>query len=72
MNAWMAGDTGVVSTPCNHRLLCHAYEYVSAAQWLYLAKLPAPHDNNEWSSWYLSRLVKQQGWCVHATMLSLS
>ena len=58
----LSGDLGVVSTVCSPQLLQYVTKYVSAAQWLYLARLPAPHDNNEWSSWFLTRLVKDKGW----------
>ena len=29
--------------------------YLNVAQWLYLARLPSPHDDADWSSWYLSK-----------------
>lgn len=32
------------------------------AQWPYAAKLSAPHDTSSWSLWYLSCLIKPNGW----------
>lgn len=55
------GDPGVVNGKCSIKLLEYAKRYVGPAHWLYIARLPPPHDNNEWSSWYLSRLIKKQG-----------
>jgi hypothetical protein len=41
-------------------LLEYVAQFVSPAQWLYGAALPAPHDSSDWSSWYLSNLLKHQ------------
>ena len=34
---------------------CCVGGYLNVAQWLYLARLPSPHDDADWSSWYLSK-----------------
>jgi hypothetical protein len=60
------GVDGVVSISCPTLLIDHLGSYLAAMQWLYAATLPAPHDDNDWSSWYLSRLVAEDGWTVLA------
>jgi hypothetical protein len=44
---------------------------LDAALWLYITKLPKPHTDGCWSSWYLEQLVKRQKWtllgCIHDT-----
>jgi hypothetical protein len=62
---------GVLSYDCPNEVVEYVSRYLSAAQWLYNSSLPAPHSSNEWSSWYLSRLVSRQKWtllmCVNET-----
>eukprot|EP01038_Epipyxis_sp_PR26KG_P012442 gene12442-16687_t len=62
---------GVLSNQCPLNILKFVSKYVTAAQWLYVSNLPAPHDNSEWGSWYLSLLLAKQEWsllmCVQDT-----
>ena len=37
---------------------------VCCANWLYVARLDPPHKGNLWSAWYLSRIVRREGWSV--------
>jgi hypothetical protein len=39
--------------------------------WLYMARLPKPHDDNEWSSWYLVHLVRREGWTVKCVIFGV-
>lgn len=59
-----SGDEGVLESHCPVELIDLGGQYLSAAQWLYSANLSPPHDNNAFSTWYLSRLVSRQGWSV--------
>jgi hypothetical protein len=57
--------------PCPPSLLQFMSDYASVAQWLYLCSVPAPRNGNDWSSWYLSQLIKPRGWtllmCINET-----
>ncbi len=55
---------GVLASECPLHVLEYISRFVSPAQWLYTAVLPAPHDNNDWSSWYLGNMIKHQGWSL--------
>jgi hypothetical protein len=55
---------GVLASDCPLHVLEYISRFISPAQWLYTAVLPAPHDNNDWSSWYLSNMIKHQGWSL--------
>jgi len=59
-------DDGVIRATCPPDLLHYAGKYFSCSQWLYASLLPSPHDDTEWSAWYLTRLVSRQGWTVIA------
>ncbi|KAJ8608390.1 hypothetical protein CTAYLR_008154 [Chrysophaeum taylorii] len=40
---------------------------IGAAQWLYVARqLRAPHDGEDWSAWYASRVCRRAGWTLVA------
>jgi hypothetical protein len=56
----------LLSSECSEELLDRIGRYFDFAQFLYIAALPAPHHNQEWSSWYLAKLVRRQGWTVIA------
>jgi len=57
----------VLAEQCPQALLDYAGSYMGPAQWLYSAMgLPSPHESDEWSRWYLSRLVGVQGWSLLA------
>lgn len=62
---------GVLCPHCPYGVVDYVSKYISAAEWLYLANLPQPHNTMEWASWYLTKLVKRQGWtvlmCIHET-----
>eukprot|EP01031_Cornospumella_fuschlensis_P034177 gene34177-41371_t len=55
---------GVLAQECPVSVLDYINLYVSAAQFLYIAKLPPPHSENDWSSWYLNKMVRRQRWTV--------
>lgn len=65
------GQTGVLLSRCPPAVIDYVCQYISAAEWLYVACLPSPHDTMEWSTWYLGRLVRRQHWsvlmCLHDT-----
>eukprot|EP01037_Dinobryon_pediforme_P040431 gene40431-49549_t len=62
---------GVLCPHCPYGVVDYVSKYISAAEWLYLANLPQAHNTMEWASWYLTKLVKRQGWtvlmCIHET-----
>lgn len=65
--AWQGhndGDIGVISSSCPQSLVDYAGRYISIAQCLYACSLPAPHNKADWSSWYLTCLLRRQGWTV--------
>lgn len=68
-----AEDQGIISETCSTELLDHIGAYAGIAQWMYNCQLPAPHSANDWSSWYLSKLIGQvgDGWtllaCINET-----
>jgi len=49
-----------------HDIIVHIGKYLDAAQWLYVcSSLPPPHTNDgPWSAWYLSKLVRKDGWTL--------
>jgi hypothetical protein len=57
--------------PCPLSLIQYLSDYASIAQWLYLSEVPNPRSGNDWSSWYLSQLIRQRGWtllmCINET-----
>lgn len=60
------GDMGVIAEKCPYDILDYVGRYAAAAEWLYSSKLPEPHDEDNWSSWYFSRIVGKEGWSVIA------
>lgn len=62
-----AGSPGVIQPDCPPALLQYVNRYAPAANWLYAASLPKPHDDVEWSNWYLGRVVAGEGWTVLAS-----
>lgn len=54
----------VLCPHCPYGVMAYLARYVSAAEWLYHTQLPSPHNTMEWSSWYLTKLVRRQGWTV--------
>jgi len=63
-DGFKAGQTGVVATGAPLSILDWAGEYIGAANYLYSSVLNSPHEGNEWSEWYLSELVRNDGWKV--------
>jgi hypothetical protein len=61
-----SGSPGVLQAECPPDLLRYVNRYAPAANWLYAASLPKPHDEVEWSNWYLGRIVAGDGWTVLA------
>jgi hypothetical protein len=61
------GSPGVLQPVCPPTLLRYLNRYAPAANWLYAASLPKPHDEVEWSNWYLGRIVAGEGWSVLAS-----
>ena len=59
---------GIINSRCPERLLQYASHYAPAAQWLYCATLPEPHDEVAWSNWYLCRILKRENWTVLASV----
>jgi hypothetical protein len=57
-------DSTVLSATCPTELLDYVNKFVTPAQWLYIATLPAPYDDSKWNSWYLSRVIQRQVCCV--------
>eukprot|EP01035_Chromulina_nebulosa_P038833 gene38833-52454_t len=57
-------DSTVLSATCPIELLEYISEFITPAQWLYIATLPSPYDDSKWNSWYLSRLIQRQGWTL--------
>ncbi|RYH16319.1 hypothetical protein EON65_30320, partial [archaeon] len=55
---------GVLCPAAPHWLLDYVAQYLTPAQWLYLCRLPPPHEHTDWSSWYLSKIVSRQGYTV--------
>ena len=53
-------DSTVLSATCPIELLEYISEFITPAQWLYIATLPSPYDDSKWNSWYLSRLIQRQ------------
>ena len=53
-------DSAVLSATCPIELLEYISEFVTPAQWLYIATLPSPYNDSKWTSWYLSRLIQRQ------------
>lgn len=62
------GEPGIISSRCPERLLQYVSHYASAAQWLYCATLPEPHDEVVWSDWYLCRILRRENWTVIASV----
>ena len=58
------GQAGVLSAEAPLGLLDWIGDYMGAASLLYMSRLHKPHSGNEWSEWYLSRIVKDEGWKV--------
>ena len=63
--------SGVLSSSCPQELLDYVGSYMGPAQWLYSAMgLPHPHSSDDWTHWYLSRLVGVQGWSLLASSVT--
>lgn len=60
------GIEGVISAVCPEFFLKELFHYAPAAQWLYESVLPSPHDEVEWSNWYLTCIVRRERWVVIA------
>jgi hypothetical protein len=59
-----AGTPGVLYSECPLPVLEYVNSYMSAAQWMYLSSLPPPHQDTDWGSWYLSQIIRRQGWSL--------
>ncbi len=46
------------------KLLDWIHPCFGPANWLYKLKLPGVHNNDEWTRWYLSQVLLQEGWAV--------
>ena len=53
---------GVVTPSADLALLDLLGSYVGPAGYLYHSILPAPHEDNKWSEWYLSEISRDDGW----------
>jgi len=61
---YTSDKTGVLYSECPLAVLQYVNSYLSAAQWMYLSSLPPPHQDNDWGSWYLSQIIRRQGWSL--------
>jgi hypothetical protein len=59
-----AGKTGVLFPECPFPVLEYVNSYLSAAEWMYMSSLPPPHQDTDWGSWYLSQIIRRQGWSL--------
>lgn len=59
-----ADKPGVIYPECPQAVLEYVNSYLSAAQWQYMSALPPPHQDNDWGSWYLSQIIRKQGWSL--------
>ena len=57
-------EAGVLQERCSVDLLDLVAAHLPSAQFLYAAHLHAPHSGDDMNSWYLSQLVRRQGWTV--------
>lgn len=55
---------GLLTASCPDSVLHYLRRFVAPAQWLYISLLPSPHHTVDWSSWYMSHIIKRQGWTV--------
>jgi hypothetical protein len=62
------GDEGIVDSPCGEDLLDLCGRYAGVAQWMYNCQLPSPNTGNDWSCWYLSRLIRIDSWVLLASL----
>lgn len=62
------GDVGVVSPNCSWELLELAGAYAGPAMWMYNCYLPSPKNTNDWSCWFLSRIVAVDHWTLLAAI----
>lgn len=61
---YLPDKPGVLLSSCPLPVLQYVSQYVSAAQWLYISRLPSPHEGNDWNSWYLAKMIARQGWTL--------
>ena len=61
---YTSSKQGVLYTICPLIVLEYINSYLSAAQWMYLSCLPPPHQETDWGSWYLSQIIRRQGWTL--------
>lgn len=59
-----AEKPGVLFSECPLPVLEYVNSYLSAAQWMYMSSLPPPHQDGDWGAWYLSQIIRRQGWSV--------
>lgn len=59
-----ADKPGVLFSECPLPVLEYVNAYLSAAQWMYMSSLPPPHHDTDWGSWYLSQIIRRQGWSL--------
>jgi len=64
MKAHSKGQLGVIDDACPLELLDWIGEFLGPASYLYTSRMSKPHQANEWSEWYLSKLVRRDGWTV--------
>eukprot|EP01040_Poterioochromonas_malhamensis_P005389 gene5389-5781_t len=62
--AYSLTQTGVLMSECPVEAIEYVSRYISAAQFLYSSVLPPPHNDNDWSSWYLSKMISRQKWTL--------
>lgn len=48
----------------SHELLDFITPYFGPANWLYKIKLPGVHASEEWTRWYLQKVLSRDGWTV--------
>ena len=62
------GDVGVMSPNCSWELLDLVGAYAGPAMWMYNCQLPSPKNTNDWTCWFLSRIVAVDNWTLLAAI----
>lgn len=55
---------------CPQELLDYISPFFGPANWLYKIKLPGVHAGEEWTRWYVGRVLARDGWTVVGCSLS--
>jgi hypothetical protein len=65
---YSGGEEGVEEPECSMDILDNFGDHCGIARWLYSSALTSPHESNEWRSWYLSKIIKREGWTLLDSM----